>query len=100
MGKGADTLCDDKEECDNVRSIYFLTGPRPKLTKDKFDLTLYVTITQTRTVERFSKWFHTQQIQPLVLVTTTNHQTYDANGPRSRNLLSDVSVPIDQKVKM
>merc|ERR1712176_1481928 len=91
--KGADTLCDDKEECDNVRSIY-------NLTKDKFDLTLYVTITQTRTVEKFSKWFHTQQTQPLVLVTTTNHQTYDASGPRSRNLLSDVSVPIDQKVKM
>ena len=106
----------------------FSTGPRPKLTKDKFDLTLceylfsivvaasknflfskwihikciYIsvaTITQTRTVEKFSRWFHTQKIQPLVLVTTTNHPTYDANGPRSRNLLSDVSVPIDQKVK-
>merc|ERR1719393_274728 len=24
--KGADTLCDDKEECDNVRSIYNLTN--------------------------------------------------------------------------
>merc|ERR1712226_167166 len=77
--KGADTLCDDKE---------------------KFDLTLFETITQTRTVEKFARWFHTQKIQPLVLVTTTNHPTYDANGPRSRNLLSDVSVPIDQKVKM
>ena len=50
-------------------------------------------------MEKFSRWFHTQKIQPLVLVTTTNHPTYDANGPRSRNLLSDVSVPIDQKVK-
>lgn len=26
MFQGADTLCDDKEECDNVRSIYNLTN--------------------------------------------------------------------------
>merc|ERR1712157_653992 len=71
-----------------------------KLMKDKSDLTSHVTITQTWAVEKCSKWFHTQKIQPHVLVTTTNHQTYDANGPKSRNLLSDVSVPIDQKVKM
>ena len=35
---------------------------------------------QTKTTEKFSKWFHTPKIKLHVLVTTTNHPTSDANG--------------------
>ena len=42
-------------------------------------------------MEKFLIWFHSQRISPLVPVTITNHQTFDANGQRLRILLSDVS---------
>ena len=42
-------------------------------------------------MEKFLIWFHSQRISPLVPVTITNHQTFDANGQKLRILLSDVS---------
>ena len=42
-------------------------------------------------MEKFLIWFHSQRISPLVPVTITNHQTFDANGQKLRILLLGVS---------
>ena len=42
-------------------------------------------------MEKLFLWFHSQQILQLVLVITTNQQTFDANGQKLRILLFGVS---------
>ena len=115
--KGADTLCDEKDDCGSLKSQYnvsnkllswsksqptvrttmfnfrfvqfhFTSGPFP-VHRSKFEI-LAVHHTPTPT-EKFLTWSHSQRTSPHVPVTTTNHQTFDANGQKLRILLSDVS---------
>jgi hypothetical protein len=58
---------------------------------------LLARIGQTKTMEKYLKWLHTQKTLPHAPATTTNQVISDANGQKSRSRLSDVSELIDQK---
>ena len=114
--KGADTLCDEKDDCGSLKSQYNVSNKllswsksQPTVRTTMFNFRFvhihllpvyfrYIDLIENSVVhhtptptEKFLTWSHSQRISPLVPVTTTNHRTFDANGQRLRILLSDVS---------
>ena len=69
-------------------SFYFRSISGPTFNGSINILAVHHTPTQT---EKSLTWSHSQRTSPHVPVTTTNHQTFDANGQKLRILLSDVS---------
>merc|ERR1712003_118691 len=93
-----------KSAVTSVTNTTFLTsssaGPRLKSPTDRLSSSSPVLTGRTRKTTKYLRCIHTQLQQPPVLATTTNHPTSVANGPRSRNPLSDVSARIVQRVNM
>merc|ERR1712123_334824 len=90
--RDAETLCDEKEECGNIRTKYNVTNKllswtKTKSASDRPCSSSLAPTGRTRRTTRSSRCTPSPSPRPRALTTTTSPATSVASGPRSRTPL-------------